>query len=70
MTDDFDYVSPPPKIIKTMTCIDGVSDALVKRAASGIRRLFILRDTDQPMPSFDEIARAALEAAFPATPNT
>jgi hypothetical protein len=34
----------------------------VKKAAAGIQRLFIMRDTDQPMPSFEEIARAALEA--------
>lgn len=45
-----------------LTCLLCASDEDVKKAASGIRKLFILRDTDQPMPSFDEIARAALEA--------
>lgn len=40
-----------------------VPNEKVKKAAAGIRRLFIMRDTDEPMPSFDEIARAALEAA-------
>lgn len=45
-----------------LTCALCAPDEEVKRAASGIRRLFIERDTDEPMPSFDEIARAALEA--------
>lgn len=52
-------ISPPG-----LTCAFCASDADVKKASAGIRRLFILRDTDEPMPSFDDLARAALEAVL------
>lgn len=48
-----------------LSCALCPPEATVKKAAAGIQRLFIERDTDHPMPSFDEIARAALEAAIP-----
>lgn len=44
-----------------------VTDERVRRAASGIHRLFIERDVDEPMPSYSDIARAALKAVTPIT---
>src|SRR5262249_25534220 len=46
----------------------GVTDEDVTRAASGIHRLFVMRDYDEPMPSYRDIARAPLEPALPTPP--